>query len=1146
RRVARRMAVHRMATLEEYVRLLREDPAEVHALFDDLLIHVTAFFRDAEAFEKLKEHAFPEILNRKRDGGVIRIWCAGCSTGEEAYSLVIALLEFLGQEKATDVPIRLFGTDISEKAIEQARSGLYSEAVARDVGADRLARYFTKVETGGYRINKSVRDCCAFVKHDLGSDPPFSKLDLVSCRNVLIYFGQELQRRVLAAFHFALNEPGFLLLGHAENIADGVQLFAPVDKANKIFSRTAVKSALRLVPTRDVLPAVARPVAPRGRAAVPLDLVKRAESVLLDQYAPPGVIINERMEILQFRGRTGPYLEPAPGQPQNDLLKMARRGLMPDLRMAISKALKDRVTVRRAGVSVGQNGSTRLCDVVVVPIASPPEAREHTFAVLFEEPRAVPPPEKPTRRGTKARPAPGKKADDRRVERLERELTANKEYLRSIIEEHERTNEELMAANEELISSNEELQSLNEELETAKEELQSTNEELRTLNEELQTRNVELDAVNGDLFNILGAVEVPIVIVDSKRRIRRFTPKARPILNLLASDVGRPIEDIKPSLGVEDLDQKIAEVVDTVTVHEEEVQGRDGHWYRLQIRPYTTVDKRIDGAVLSVVDIDALKRALAAAEWSRDYAKATVEALQTPVLVLDATLQILWANEAFHERYGVSQNESEGRNLYEIMGGAWDLPALRSGLGGVLEGSSGFVRLEAEAEIPRLGKRAVSLSGRALPAPTGDKLIVLAAEDITERRRAEAERARMLEDTEAAKASAEQANRTKDIFLATLSHELRTPLSTLLMQSQLLQRGPVDDARLKKAAESIERATKAQAQLVDDLLDISRIVTGKLKLELQEVHVASVVRAAAETVGPTAEKGGVDVELHLDEALAVAGDSQRLQQVVLNLLTNAIKFTPQRGRVTVTVDSVDGRARLRVSDTGIGIEPQFLPHVFDRFTQEDRLHTRAHAGLGLGLAIVRYLVDAHGGSVRAESGGRGKGTTFTVLLPLMKERGKLVPAHAEREPARSSRKVPVASLDGVRILVVDDNAGAREALTEMLRMSGARVRSAESAAQALGIQEEFRPQLLVCDIAMPEEDGYSLLRRIRALGPKRGGDVPALALTALASEADRRSATAAGFQMHLAKPVGIDALLAALVELLNRPATGAETHPPAS
>jgi two-component system, chemotaxis family, CheB/CheR fusion protein len=1142
RRLARRMALHRLTTSQEYLRLLQEDPAEAPKLFEDVLIHVTSLFRDPQIFETLKETVFPELLKQKRAGGTIRLWSAGCSTGEEAYSLVIALLEFLAKEKA-DVPVQLFGTDVSERAVERARSGLYPDGAVRDLSPERLARFFTKAEGGGYHVSKAVRERCAFVKHDVASDPPFSKIDLVSCRNLLIYFGQDLQKRVLARFQFALNQPGYLLLGNAENIPEGNNLFSTMDKQHRIFARSSVRSAVHLAPARDLLTIPPAASMPATRALPGADLARRTESMLLDRYAPPGVVVNERMEILHFRGRTGPFLEPAPGQPQHDLLKMARKGLMTELRIATSRARREHTTIRRPGVRIQQDdGITRRCDIVVTPLSALPGSQETLFAVLFEPP--TPDQAAPGKLAPKGRrpSAIQLRADARRADGLEDELKTCKEYLQSIIEEHQRTNEELLAANEELGSGNEELQSLNEELETAKEELQSTNEELSTLNEELQSRNTEINSVNSDLVNILGTVEVAIVIVDNKRCIRRFTPKARPILNLRPSDVGRPIDDIKSTLDLVDLDQKIAEVIETVTIREEETQSGAGRWYRLQIRPYTTVDKRIEGAVLSIVDIDVLKRALGAAEGARDYARATVEAVQMPLVVLDEGLRILSVNASFVEKYQVAREDLEGKALYGIMNCAWDLPTLRSALERVLEGNGGFLKLELERELPRLGPRAVSLSGRIVSTPGGGRLVLLAVEDITERQRTEAERACLLADMAAARASAEEANRAKDLFLATLSHELRTPLTSLLLQVQSLLRGNSDEVKMRKGLHNIERAAIAQAHLIDDLLDISRIITGKMQVNLATVDLASIVRGAVDTLAPAAERKQIAFELHIDPAPpAVLGDTERLQQVVLNLLTNAVKFTPDKGRVTVTVDSAEGCGRVRVADTGEGIEEKFLPHLFDRFSQEVRGQTRTHAGLGLGLAISRSLVEAHGGSVVAESAGKDQGATFTVLLPVSKggrqHRGASSVAPFEGE-------APDGTIKATRVLIVEDDPGTREALADMLSVSGAEVRAAESARGARTLFDEFHPQLLVCDIAMPDEDGYSLLSEIRARGPGRGGDVPALALTALATDDDRRRAFAAGFQMHMTKPVDIDRLIAALVELRSR-ATDSPPPPPA-
>ncbi|MBI2393105.1 MAG: PAS domain-containing protein [Deltaproteobacteria bacterium] len=767
---------------------------------------------------------------------------------------------------------------------------------------------------------------------------------------------------------------------------------------------------------------------------------------------------------------------------------------------------------------------THVCDIVVVPVATPPESREDFLAVLFEEvPDAAT--VGPATRGEAASVGAGDEgaADQARVRKLDDELKATKEYLGSLIEEHQRTNEELLSANEELISSNEELQTLNEELETAKEELQSTNEELRTLNEEQQSRNVEVTSVNADLVNILGSVEVPIVIVDARRCIRRFTPKARPILNLLPSDVGRPIDDIKPTVAIDDLDRKISDVIDTAVLHEEEVRGPDGRWYRLQIRPYKTLDMRVDGAVVSIIDIDALKRALGAAEWARDYAKATVEAVPTPLLVLDDRLRVFSANAAFHESFRLSRGESDGRDLSSVMGGAWDVPELRYAVERALKNDERFEKLVLERALPRLGLRSVSLSGRSISTPSGERLVLLAPEDVTDRLRREEERASLLEATQSAKAAAEAANRTKDVFLATLSHELRTPLSSVLAQAQLLRRGTPDEERVHRASEIIERSVRLQAQLIDDLLDVSRIVAGKLKMQLQSVHLASVVRAAVEALGPSAEAKHIDVELRLDDSVPpVSGDPVRLQQVISNLLTNAIKFTPPRGRIVASVDSAEGLGRVQVADTGSGIDPAFMPHIFRRFAQEERGQAPAHGGLGLGLTIAHHLVEAHGGTLFAESAGKERGATFTVLVPLM--RASLGPQPVLAPASRS--------LAGARVLFVEDDAGTREAVSEMLGIGGAEVQLAASARDAFRVLESFAPDVLICDIAMPEEDGFSLLRRVRAMPPPLGR-VPAIALTSLAGEADRRRALEAGFQRHVAKPVAIERLTAEVAGLLG-------------
>jgi two-component system CheB/CheR fusion protein len=999
RRLARRMALSRVDALPAYLTLLEEKPEEVLALYEDCLIHVTSFFRDPEVFEGLKATVFPAILKAKAESAPIRMWVAGCSTGEEVYSLGIALLEFLGDSRR---PIQLFGTDLSSKVIEAARAGVYHDSAVRDLSEERRRRYFTKTDRG-YRINKNVRDLCVFVQHDLARDPPFSRLDLVSCRNVLIYFDQALQKRVVPTFHYALIQPGFLLLGRAENVAGFRQLFEPVDKANKTFARTAVRSALRFARRLDAQRPELRSNRPgsgddAGRPTRAVDLSKRLDRLLLDRYAPPGVVVNDSMEIVQYRGQTGAYLEPAPGEPQNNVMQMARDGLPLRLRATVGLAKRRGIAVRASGIEVEQEGSTRTCDVVVIPLAGLPEAREALYLILFEDSVPVPATKGGPRRKRVPQPETNAKRDRRRIPKLEEALAATKDYLRTIIAEHQRANDDLGTANEELVSGNEELQSMNEELETAKEELQSINEELTTVNDELQSRNQEVTQINGDLVNLLTTVDIPILILDGDRKIRRFTPKARRILSVLPSDVGRPFADIKMNIDVADLDQQIADVIESMVVRESEVQDEEGHWYRLQIRPYKTTENRIDGAIVSLVDIDVLK---------------------------------------------------------------------------------GLVK--------------------------------------------EAQRSNGV---------AERANRAKDDFLATLSHELRTPLSSMLMRAQLLRRGAMDEAKVQKTGEAIEAGIRTQVQLIDDLLDVSRIVTGTVSLDLHPVDLSRVVKAAVDGLAHGIERKSLTLDLDLvaGEAKAqVLGDSARLQQVVTNLVANAVKFTPTRGAIHVSLSMSDGSAVISVKDSGIGIEPALLPSVFNRFTQGDNTSTRTHGGLGLGLAIVRHLVELHHGTVKAESAGRGLGATITVTLPLQKAPG----AAAFRPSKTLLEHAPVdsAGLHGRRILVVDDDRATCDAIADMLMGTGARIRTAESADEAMDAVEQFRPELLLCDIEMPMEDGYAFLRRLRARGAARSGDIPALALTALAHEDDRARALAAGFQIHLAKPVGINQLTEAVLAL---------------
>jgi two-component system, chemotaxis family, CheB/CheR fusion protein len=606
RRILRRMVLNKMETVGSYLARLQSDPSEVEALYRDLLINVTSFFRDPETFECLKSDVIPDILNHRHGDLPIRVWVPGCATGEEAYSIAILLLECL-QSSGAGLPVQIFASDISKQAIQVARDGQYPENIAADVSPERLQKFFTK-SNGGYQVNEQVRDFCIFAVQDVTRDPPFSRMDLISCRNLLIYLGVPLQKKVLAAFHYALNPEGYLLLGSSESVEAGWEAFRQVDKKYKIYSRlfTSARQPLEFHPAE----LTENPVGVR-RSVISQpeqELGREADRIVLSRYAPPGVLVNSSLEVLQFRGRTGPFLEQPAGHATLNLLKMAREGLSIDLRAAIHQAKKTGAAVRKTGVRVrGDSGTTEVALEVtpVIDKSLPNNAKNPCYLVLFE---TTPPAKAVTKgRGAKSE-SKASSSSARELAALRGELAGTQNDLRSIIEEQEATNQELQSANEEILSSNEELQSTNEELETAKEELQATNEELITVNEELQNRNVELAKVNTDLTNLIESVDVVFVMLDRELRIRRFTSAAQKVLNLIPSDVGRSIGDIKPNIQIDDLPGLIRGAIVKMRHYEQNVQDLVGRSYAMKIRPSKTPDGTVEGAILALTDIDTLLR----------------------------------------------------------------------------------------------------------------------------------------------------------------------------------------------------------------------------------------------------------------------------------------------------------------------------------------------------------------------------------------------------------------------------------------------------------------------------------------------------------------------------------------------------------
>ncbi len=1141
RRVARRIALVRAHSQEEYLGRLRADPAELTALHDDLFIHVTSFFRDPEVFAALHAEVFPALLSGRDADAPLRIWVPGCSTGEEAYTLAISVLEFL-EARQSDVRLQVFGTDISERAIRGARGAEFPPDIEEHVSKDRLRRFFEPTPKG-YRIARSVRDACVFVRHDVTVDPPFSRIDLLSCRNVLIFFEAALQKHVVPLFHYALNDPGFLVLGRTETLSGFGELFTVLDQHHKIYSRAPGVGRARAGSPR-LAGAAERSLSPAAQRLLGVQDVHRAlDELLLSRYVPAAILVNDSLEIVQVRGKTGPFLEPAPGIASLSLLKMARDGLAADVTQLVQRAWAEGGPVRKEGIRIGDDGGVSWVDLEVAPFESPSLAGRH-YVVVFRERGA------PIEVARVA--ADGAVADEDPLSgQLREELAASRAYVSSVIEQHAVTNQALAESNEELHATNEELQSANEELETAKEELQSMNEELTTVNDELQARYQEVHDLSNDLQNLVTSADIPIVIVSRERKVRRFTPRARMAFNLIPGDVGRAIVEIRPNVEAPELDAWIAEVIERTAVKEVEVRDRAGRWQRLQIRPYQTVDNRIDGAVVSLVDIHALKTALSESGRARDFAAATLETVPVPVVVLDAGLRITSANDAFYRVFRASTAATRGKPLGELPHGPWRSAELARDLARALEQGVAFQDLELECELPEAGHRTMLLSGRVIPAVAEGAApsIVLAVHDVTERRRIEEERARarteeaqrflneagaaMLpqsldyqatlaalahlvvprladwcvvdlteadgiirqaaaahldpvkeasirdlrrrfppeaepgrgvawviregktvfhpdvkdvswvagalgaehpellrelgarsyisvplrgrkgiigamslvrglpgrrygpEDVVVAEGLGQRAGLAvenarlylasreaivaRDDFLAIAAHELRTPLSTLSLQLQMLAVTPGAERTAAVVDQKLERAlrqTRRLAGLIDSLLEVSRITAGRLTLHREPSDLSAIVRDVAQRLHGVAEAAGCEVSVHAEDSVTGSWDPLRLDEVVSNLLQNAIRYAPG-GPIELSVEPDGQQVRLVVRDHGPGIPQNLRARVFDRFEKGEG---RSQEGLGLGLYITRQVVDAHGGIIEIES-EPGEGTTFIVLLP---------------------------------------------------------------------------------------------------------------------------------------------------------------------
>jgi two-component system CheB/CheR fusion protein len=1127
RRISRRMLLHRIDGLGDYVKHLEENAAEAEALYQDILINVTSFFRNSEQFDALKAKFLPKLLEGRSPTEPLRAWVLGCSTGEEAYSLAMTLSESL-ERAGSSAPFQIFATDLNAVGIEKARAGVYPKSIDRDVSPERLARFFTEVD-GGYRIVKSVRDECVFARHNVLTDPPLSRVEIASCRNLLIYLEPDMQQRIVQVLHFALNTSGLLLLGHSETPGSSRNLFELEDAGNRIYSKKAgQRRALNPAPRPGS--AERRPSSVRGAAdGGGVSTHQEVQRVLLERFAPPAVLINSQMEIVQFRGDTSPYLTPAQGKASLGVLTMVRPGLQVVLRTAILKAKKERVPVHVNRIQFADDDGPRELSLEVIPIPGAALSDENYLVVFDDEARSgtrlVDSPGSATPGflgwiprwlrdpAAAARPAPpsGRESVEAQTARLAQDLSTTREYLESIIETQEAANEELQSANEEAQSANEELQTINEELETSKEEIQAASEELTTVNDELQHRNVEIGQINNDLLNLIASVEIPIVMLGLDRSIRRFSPRAERMLHITPADIGRSVHEVKLQILVPDLERILAEVIDTASTREISVQDATGRWCALRIRPYRTVDDKVDGAVLMLVDVDTLQRA-------RDYAESIVQAVHEPILVLDGALIVQRASRAYYEMFRTTPDETERRSFVELGARQWGAPGLQALLQEVRSGARTLDDFEVDGVFPGVGRRVMLLTARRLPHEGDGGFILVTIDDATARRNVETALHTRVDDLRAA-------DQTKDEFLAMLAHELRGPLSPLRSASQILNDPSADSEMARNARATIERQSQTMARLIDDLLDVARITQRKIDLRRDPAELAGVLERSVELNLELSQSRGQNVLVSVPpEPLILNADAGRLEQVFSNLLNNASKFSERGTRIWLTakLTAASGSSlpevEIRVRDEGIGIAPEMLPRVFDLFVQADRTLERAQGGLGIGLTIVRRLVEMHGGTIEVRSEGRGKGSEFVVRLPGVRQ-GRV----SMRESARGTGEAAPASGSGPRrIVVADDNVDSAESLAALLRLSGHEVRVAYDGPGAFEATTAFRPDVVVLDIGLPGMSGHDVARRIRE--DSASSRITMIAVTGYGQDDDISRSREAGFDHHLTKPVDIRSL----------------------
>ena len=1104
RRTEQRMAMAGLESAADYLQVLRKDAGERELLAKDLLINVTHFFRDPAAFDELAEKVIPELVQRQPPDRPLRVWVPGCSTGEEAYSITMLFLEQIAAAQR-NVKLQVFASDIDADCVAFARNGVYPDSIEADVAPARLARFFTK-EGDSYQVVRELREAIVFTGQSLLADAPFSRLDLISCRNVLIYLSPEAQQKILSLFHFALRPQGVLFLGSAESAASVSAHFQPIGNKHRIYRHIGTSRPGEVefpLGTRDAGRLLAKPLAQQTGLRRPA-FIELAQRALLEAYAPASALVNDKHEGLYFFGPVDRYLKVASGEDTRDVFAMAREGLRAKLKSALQRTREERTPVTLTGAQLKRSRSPVGVGITARPVE---RAGEALFLVSFVEGPAV-----------EAAPAGPIEApaDVSRVAQLEQELEAARADLRCAIRDLEIANEEQKAINEEAMSVNEEFQSTNEELETSKEELQSLNEELTALNSQLQETVEQQRATASDLQNILNSTDVATLFLDADFNIRFFTPAAKSLFNVIASDVGRPLADLTRRFDDDDLLTDARAVLATQAPVRREVRADDGGWFMRGLLPYRSDEKGIEGVVITFADISEMKAAELEIEAARTYLDSIIATIRQPLVVLDEELRVISASGSFYRVFSIAPEDAIGRCLPDT-GAHLDAPALHGFLASIKAQGATIDGHEVELELPGLGRRVLLMSARVLrEVPSAQRKILVAIDDVTEARR----EGRALE---AAKLEAERANMGKSRFLAAASHDLRHPLQTITLLQGMLEKRVHDEATLK-LVHRLDDTVSTMSGMLDKLLDINQLEAGIVSPSITDFPIKRLLgEMRAEFAYHTASS---DLDWRVvPSSLTVRSDPRLLGQIIRNLLSNAVKYTGE-GKILLGCRRRGDKLRIEVRDTGPGIPELELQAIFEEFHQLDNPARERSKGLGLGLAIVLRLADLLGHNVDVRS-RVGVGSVFAVEVPLGRAGAADVPELAQEETHESASSIGT-------ILVVEDDPAVRELLQQLLDDEGHCPLVAADGRRALELAAQGAvPNLVIADYNLP--NGLNGLQVIASLRKQIRQDIPAMVLTGDISTVTLREIAAHGC-VHLNKPVRARELTRHIQRLLAEPA----------